>query len=1009
MRSPLTLAVATALTAAAIASLSGAARGAEIETSLSAPAQELRVPSGPAVDTLHEFSAQTHINLLSNLDLLSDINTNPVAGHLKPADALKAMLAGTGLTFVVVAEHTVVIRKMPPASLTAHADGPPPPRNARENPGKDTHARRAGSAAPQIDEVLIQGSLPFTHEWPGSREIVFTLDDIDAAGGLTLPDFLRSQPEIFGGGPTEDTHIGREAQTNVGLGAGINLRGLDASATLVLINGRRLAPSGSSGAFSDITNIPLSVIERLEITPEGAGIDYGADAAGGVVNLITRNGFRGKEAQAWFGGATDGALHEQRYSLAFGGAPLSRWGSSSAVFALEHYDRDALPASGRREATSNYTQWGGPDLEVEFGNPGNVVIGQTKYPIPAGQDGSKLNGAALLPGSPHLYDQNLGTTALPSQRRDSALASMTFAPGEHFELFIDALESRRFADSALPAVTDLLEVPSTNPYYVNPVVGGTAPVAVEYGFLRDLGPQTVHADVTTLNSAVGANLDFARWHVAAYASYASESDRERNGGELDMAKLADAVNAQTTDAAFNPFSDGSHTNPDVGAHSSFEAQSDFTSLHLSVSGPLIALPAGAAVLTAGAEYRDQSLVTAAEDSAAKLHVREDLGRSVKSVFAQTAVPLIGPGPGAQRLDLSIALRWDEYSDAGRSANPSFGLSWKPADEWVLRGTWAQTLRTPNLTERAESLNQSEIVPLPDATSPTGTRAALLWGGNNAQLRPERAHTWTVGANWKPGFIRDASLALTFFDIDFRDRIQQLALSPDALTNPVFAGRVTLDPTPDERGNVCARSFFTANGPYATCMADGIGAIVDLRSRNAAVLRSRGIDLLTTLERDTQAGKFAFRLQGTYLMRYSLAPAAAAPAVNLLNTPHNPLNLHLLGSVAWTRGALEIAALQSYSNGYRGAGPAGAADAQQSVHPWLTTDLNISYTLHAGWLPAASNSKLFLRIANMFDQYPPALFDQYPLTPTNLETPIAYDRENGDLLGRFITSGIRLQW
>ena len=341
------------LLAAAVALVGVAPCEAAAEPDFSGPAQQLRLRSGPAIDTLHEFSLQTHVDLLSNFDILSGIETTAVSGRLTPVDALTQMLEGTGLTYVAVGKHMVVIKKAAEAAL-AKTPGPAPQRGARAS-GKGLRSSHTPSLAPQIEEVLVQGSMPLTHEWPGSRAIVFTMDDIDGMGGLTVPDFLRSQPEIFGGGPSEDTQIGAEARTNIGQGSGLNLRGLDAGATLILINGRRMAPSGWSGAFSDVANVPLSAIQRIEIVPEGAGIDYGADAPGGVVNLVMRNDFRGGEAQAWFGGATDGTLQEHRYSLAFGGDPLSRWGPSTALLIYEHYDRDALPASDRRNATSNYS------------------------------------------------------------------------------------------------------------------------------------------------------------------------------------------------------------------------------------------------------------------------------------------------------------------------------------------------------------------------------------------------------------------------------------------------------------------------------------------------------------------------------------------------------------------------------------------------------------------------------------------------------------------------------
>ena len=77
-------------------------------------------------------------------------------------------------------------------------------------------------------------------------------------------------------------------------GAGINLRGLGQRATLVLINGRRVAPS-DTGSFVDVSMIPITAIERVEVVTDGASAIYGSDAVGGVVNFILRDDFRGIE------------------------------------------------------------------------------------------------------------------------------------------------------------------------------------------------------------------------------------------------------------------------------------------------------------------------------------------------------------------------------------------------------------------------------------------------------------------------------------------------------------------------------------------------------------------------------------------------------------------------------------------------------------------------------------------------------------------------------------------
>src|SRR3546814_15030349 len=105
-------------------------------------------------------------------------------------------------------------------------------------------------------------------------------------------------PQTFTGGSSEtasavvSTRNGSEY--NVAYGAGVNLRGLGTESTLILLNGRRLAPGGF-GNFTDMSLVPLGALKRIEVVPDGASAIYGSDAVGGVVTLFLRDAFDGAE------------------------------------------------------------------------------------------------------------------------------------------------------------------------------------------------------------------------------------------------------------------------------------------------------------------------------------------------------------------------------------------------------------------------------------------------------------------------------------------------------------------------------------------------------------------------------------------------------------------------------------------------------------------------------------------------------------------------------------------
>ena len=147
-----------------------------------------------------------------------------------------------------------------------------------------------GSAIKRIDG---ETALPVT---------VITREDIDRTGAVGTEDLLRRI--------TSSTAM--MSDTNQGVGYAVsnaNLRGLGASSTLVLLNGRRLANHafGSIGGFGgtptavDLNSIPFSAIERVEVLRDGASAIYGTDAVGGVINFITRSDYRGAEVSANYG------------------------------------------------------------------------------------------------------------------------------------------------------------------------------------------------------------------------------------------------------------------------------------------------------------------------------------------------------------------------------------------------------------------------------------------------------------------------------------------------------------------------------------------------------------------------------------------------------------------------------------------------------------------------------------------------------------------------------------
>ena len=180
---------------------------------------------------------------------------------------------------------------------------------------------QAPEAQPQTIEIVGSHLKRIEIEGP-SPVSIYSREQIEASGALRLGDFLLRLPIASAGGfddrsTTYDNRLGA---------AGVSLRGLGAGATLVLLNGRRLASYGvalvNDETFVDLNSLPLAAVERVEVLRDGASAIYGADAIGGVVNVVLRRDFTGAATDLRVSGSTQGDSSRRYASLGLGTGDL---------------------------------------------------------------------------------------------------------------------------------------------------------------------------------------------------------------------------------------------------------------------------------------------------------------------------------------------------------------------------------------------------------------------------------------------------------------------------------------------------------------------------------------------------------------------------------------------------------------------------------------------------------------------------------------------------------------
>jgi iron complex outermembrane receptor protein len=362
------------------------------------------LPAAPLGDALRAFSVQTGVPVIFTEALVSGRSSRAVKDSANAEAALGALLDGTGLEAVAGAGGYVIRQKtVKPERGPENSGGPVPvPEPVPGRPNTRVEAEEETDL--RIDRVMVTGTSLRGIAPESSPLQVFTRDDILGSGVTTTEQFLRTLPQNFGGGSTEFTVRGLpddgNSQRNNTYATGANLRGLGAGATLTLVNGGRLAPTSTIGDFIDLSMIPATAIDRIEVLTDGASSIYGGDAVAGVVNLILREDFRGSETSLRYGSVTEGDHAETRFSQTFGGA----WAGGNLMATYEYFDRGSLRLSDR------------PDIAApRLLNGGQITVADSINLLP-----EQARKSFVLSGGQRLSDRlKLSATALYSDRKVS--------------------------------------------------------------------------------------------------------------------------------------------------------------------------------------------------------------------------------------------------------------------------------------------------------------------------------------------------------------------------------------------------------------------------------------------------------------------------------------------------------------------------------------------------------------------------------------------------------------
>lgn len=815
--------------------------------------------------------------------------------------------------------------------------------------------------------------------------------EIERSGQISVADFLRNTVFNSQGSTVQ------ASGSNTGSAATMNLRGLGSQYTVVLIDGRR-ATSGPQlqGGWTNINLIPTAAVERIEILRDSASAVYGADAIGGVVNIIMRKNYNGaaisvgyetpnygepgKTAAAVFGLSNDRgsvtiiADHESRNLLynrkirdkvpaALWNAGLSGF-TSSARFTPNTAAGQAAIGAGTRSH---------PDAAKD---PNNQILLNPDGSPQLGAGGGTQN-APRLP----LYGFDHGATSAKEAalERYALTANARYAVTDSIEMFLrsSAVNTKTYGVYASAPVDrpNPLTIAADNPFnsfgYSGNLSYRFTPLGTRNTTIRD----SLHEVTGGLRGSISV-LGGADWEISAGHGRVRLSSVGENYG------IGSVLQTLIDQGLFNPFDP---THPSVVANAGrigHTALVDAEHRDISYNGhinfyDLFKLPGGSVQLVAGFERRESKLKVMYDSQSVAGNVFGSAGantggeRDYNAVFAEALIPIIKP------LNLKLAVRYDDYSDFGSQVSPQGGLEFRPMDSLMVRASYGKGFRAPTLDNLYGVTSNSNLnIPANAALNPphpggdviaaqalAAYRAAsgdttyqpyrvdpfsasqqyLFRVGSNPTLGPEESTNWNVGIVFEP--TNQVSVSLDVWQIEIDGVIASLPRPLIARDRPDLVTR--------------APSFLAPDG-VTVLPGDIISAVAQVQ--NADKSEFSGIDLDVQYRDTLSFGRVSARVQWSHRLTDKYTPSGVATIDNKgqFGYPKDRGQLML----GYGTGPFDANfAVNFIGESGNKAAPRHSSGAYGAYFPdWTTFDLQVTY--ETPW-----KGKLTAGVRNLGDKFP----------------------------------------
>ena len=775
------------------------------------------------------------------------------------------------------------------------------------------HAQVAVEADKPIQKVIVTGSnIAHIDAETATPVTILRREDIARTGSNTVSELLSTLTSATG----SLNDIGG-SNSFAGGSSSASLRNLGKQSTLILLNSRRVAPyalADYSEVFTNLDSLPLDAIDRIEVLRNGGSAVYGSDAVAGVINIITRNDFRGVQVSATQDQSLKTNEFKSRKGSITGGIGDFASDGYNVLANLEVYRRDSVmwrqvvddinPAYGDKfsaVAPGSGKMFGNRGAPSTYSFPGNI-IGQG--PIP---------GCTTISSKLCQYDRFSRFEAVPESKRVNALVSGKLRINEKVDGFAEVLYSHTETDYESAYATYGATVadavwgdPSTGAQrtFVYRPLPATHPLNqtgdeadFRYRFADGPGREEVVSQQYRVLAGLRGNWNSYDWETAAGIMGGKTSMKSR-GGFFSDSGFKQVIGDYTTDDPnfFNhDYKIGQQNSPEVLNKlfpvNGYDGKITQYFVDGKISGDIAHIGDRAVGLAVGAELRHEkfNITPTANhhpgDIVSNGASSADAHRNTGAAYAEVSVPV------TSMLELDGAVRIDKYQGFDSHTSPKVAFRFTPFKQLLVRGTVESGFRAPNLTESAQSSKfafnngvqdpkrcpqalalAQDLRARADAGDPDAAllnaRADDVEGRacaagvasnvrNNPNLKPETSRSATLGFVLEP--VKGYTLSVDYWHIERKDEIGLKS------TQELLAAENAQPPGTIVRNPLSADKTFTPAEQAQYGVTVGSLASTSGMFENVSKTKTSGVDVSGSARIPTRFGKVTLDGNATYLL------------------------------------------------------------------------------------------------------------------------------------------------